>query len=55
MYDIDIIRVKDNFFVEFNNNDFAYIDKNWYGNDIITNIKKSIIYKKTKLVSKIRR
>ena len=43
------------FFVEFNNNDFAYIDKNWYGNDIITNIKKSIIYKKTKLVSKIRR
>ncbi len=36
------------FFVEFNNNDFAYIDKNWYGNDIITNIKKSIIYIKTK-------
>ena len=43
------------FFVEFNNKDFKYIDENWYGNDIITNIKKSIIYKKTKLSLIIKR
>ena len=40
---------RQDFFVKFSNNDFAYIDKNWYGNDIITNIKNSMIYKKTKL------
>lgn len=43
------------FFVEFNNKDFNYIDKNWYGNDFVSNIKKAIIYKKTKIISMIKR
>lgn len=43
------------FFVEFNNNDFGYIEKNWYGNDVITRTKKDLVYIKTKLNSMLRR
>ena len=37
------------FFVVFKNKDFAYIDENWYGNNMLSKIKNSYIYKKSKL------
>lgn len=37
------------FFVEFKNKDIAYIDENWYGNNMLSKIKNSYIYKKSKL------
>jgi coenzyme F420-reducing hydrogenase beta subunit len=46
---------RSDFFVEFSNKDFKYIDENWYGNDVITNSKKALIYHKFKLNTKIRR
>lgn len=37
------------FFVVFKSKDFAYIDENWYGNNMLSKIKNSYIYKKSKL------
>lgn len=46
---------RSDFFVEFNNKDFAYIEKNWYGNDLISHIKKTLIYEKSKLNNMLKR
>ena len=46
---------RSDFFTEFSNNDFKYIDKNWYGNSFIGDTKKKLNYYKTKLANKIKR